>query len=744
MILTTPNRYSRGTKRTRVVSNLSHTRTIDSSSEDYRSVIDDLTVENQKLKRILKRYQKSQQTQAQGDKLFEVRIHGLPPAKKRKLEQTLQEFTSTLNDTEQPVTTFTQYKTPALVSYLSSNSASHSRAHDSAYASASADASTSQSNAKLSRRTDQSQNRNQNVKSYLQTISRGLLPKYSPIISERARMQLVVRRLERLFTGKITGGFGISQPQQQQEISQSAANAERHEQEANGYNVPAEGQREAKIIPTTSNRFPAGLRTCNLDTTSGDTHSRSDGSSDQRPTRPLDLDPSRAQTPFDNIQYMKHLGFGSPKMDPNKTFEEGEGWVYLNLLINLAQLHIFNVTTDFVRAAILKFSNRFELSQDGQSIRWKGGKSPTQLSIKSGSSTHQSTNGSAYRYEPLEDIFETGQSKQSTAGQSVNEKPSNESWRQDHTEIPASRINKFLNTQLAIGHYSPYVPIYHHLKPSERSSDASVENSPLSNSEHEQTEISHTQSLSSKTFQNFISKQADEGESGQIIYYTNAGFCTDLTKGIGDTDADYIDIGASQASIIGHGIGSVSSVHEPKGLLSLDLTDALENLSDFSEVFHGPLHGFEPFAIKQSPTSIDTCLQPELKVVPLQASGVGGVQPDDNFTIDVSVQHSGGCVPVQSEIVNAKMLVFPPASLPSPSYAFPSLSSSSNDESDSEADDSSEEADSRSIISNIVLPILQSAPSSESAESATSVFYNEHVESTCFRRSENTTSASRP
>ncbi|ODQ56475.1 hypothetical protein SAICODRAFT_109284 [Saitoella complicata NRRL Y-17804] len=49
------------------------------------------------------------------------------------------------------------------------------------------------------------------------------------------------------------------------------------------------------------------------------------------------------------------------------------GWVYLNIITNLAHLHLMNVTLPFVRAAVEKFSTRLELSEDGGMIRGRMG-----------------------------------------------------------------------------------------------------------------------------------------------------------------------------------------------------------------------------------------------------------------------------------------------------------------------------------------------------------------------------------
>ncbi|RKK62652.1 Frequency clock protein [Fusarium oxysporum] len=105
----------------------------------------------------------------------------------------------------------------------------------------------------------------------------------------------------------------------------------------------------------------------------------------QRASRPCNLDPDRAQIPSENMNYIRHLDLLSPNILPGQQsiqdiHLDAEGWVSLNLLYNLAQLHLINVTPDFVRSAVLEISTRFQLSTDGHKIRWRGGSKDTKFS----------------------------------------------------------------------------------------------------------------------------------------------------------------------------------------------------------------------------------------------------------------------------------------------------------------------------------------------------------------------------
>jgi hypothetical protein len=59
-----------------------------STMEEFRSVIDDLTIANKKLKK----YEKLYDDHLQDEELFEIRFHGLADHKKRELVEILRKF----------------------------------------------------------------------------------------------------------------------------------------------------------------------------------------------------------------------------------------------------------------------------------------------------------------------------------------------------------------------------------------------------------------------------------------------------------------------------------------------------------------------------------------------------------------------------------------------------------------------------------------------------------------------------
>lgn len=120
--------------------------TEDSGSSDFRAVIDDLTVQNKKLKRRLKKYEKLHDAHLKDEKLFEVRVHGLSSAKRRELEDILRNFAvnaagqATAGPTSQSSNLYDR-GVPSLKTHKTASSSSNFA--DSAYASNSASASAS-------------------------------------------------------------------------------------------------------------------------------------------------------------------------------------------------------------------------------------------------------------------------------------------------------------------------------------------------------------------------------------------------------------------------------------------------------------------------------------------------------------------------------------------------------------------------------------------------------------------------
>ena len=186
-----------------------------SSADEYRSVIDDLTIENKRLKEELRKFKQMGPNSLRNDKLFEVKVHGLPSKKKRELEATLRDFTTKL---QRSSTSTSRKRTPGKSKegnssgskHASSTSGSNSRPVDSAYASMRTGPSSSSNNTQPGQARAARLRSNQNIQQYLRDLPEGLWPKPTKL-TERDKKKLVVRRLEHLFTGKM-GGHGRDNP----------------------------------------------------------------------------------------------------------------------------------------------------------------------------------------------------------------------------------------------------------------------------------------------------------------------------------------------------------------------------------------------------------------------------------------------------------------------------------------------------------------------------------------------------
>ncbi|KAE8440531.1 hypothetical protein EG329_007267 [Mollisiaceae sp. DMI_Dod_QoI] len=516
---------------------------------DFRSVIDDLTIENKKLRKRLRRYERSQPSHLEKDKLFELKIHSLPSQKRRELEDVLRQFASSIEGSQNEGTNLSvedqRLPYPTLNPHLSiattntrhtcSSTTSNSRPNDSGYASMSTSGPTSTSN--FSQRLQlplekavglqPHVGKEQKIHSFLHDIPEGLLPKHSPVMTERQKKRIVVQRLEQLFTGRKGAKAGEnSQPLQQQEVSKSAARADQAVRDGSS-EEEEEGTREAHILPMdidVDSRKPSRLlgessteaSSSRVISDSSDEHSPERQSPKQRPTRPLDLDPDRAQIPSENIDYIRHLGLSTPRLvteDSADVAADAEGWIYLNLLINMAQLHIINVTPEFVRSALAAASEKFQLSRDGKKVRWRGGSEGTRFN----SDSEQS---SARNRSPQDGDNEQGNRKR----RKVEVGRFASAPVEVDSDIPMESSGVFNSFH--------YKPLFHH----QNSSSTGMVPT-------EESDFSFGSGPENESYPRWLSRGAcavssvsraggakrSRDEDGPIVFYSGAKFCTDLS-----------------------------------------------------------------------------------------------------------------------------------------------------------------------------------------------------------------------
>ena len=626
-----------------------------SNSEDFRSVIDDLTVQNQKLKKKLKKYEKLHCSHLQEEKLFEVRIHGLAADRKRELEETLRTFAASI-ETEMPdlpvqsipLQSLTPVNPLVTQHKPSSSSTSASKQLDSAYASMSGRTGGSHPQLQDQHKEDgigQASNAKQQIRSYLHDIPDSLMPKRSMGMSDRSKSKLVVKRLEQIFTGKGAAPRRHKQSHQQQEVSHLAARDDR--QAARGRwttkeGTIREGMREARILPSDAELPVETLSETNLashkshrssndgDDSARDTNASRDVSperTEQRPTRPLDLDIHRAQVPSDNIEYIRHLGLASPSKAPNEVSEEN-GWVYLNLLISMAQLHTLNVTPEFIRHAIAEVSAKFELSADGTKIKWRGGTDGTRMSSDSDDSDDLLKSKSTETSLP---VSKQGSFADLSGSQNPHtRRPLAAPESSAAPEIGAKRRPVPLGQGQDGGKFQ-YKPLFFHTAPSE--DDDSGRATEESSSGNGTGQNSGLNSGSHGIRESEAQLRRQNQGNGPIIFYNKARFCTDLS---GDRGSAMIDEDAYHRF-----------TEHPIGCSTPSTYDEEDECTDKS-VLDGPnsmkidIDGHTPTRSALDLEDLKSCIsdcEGSPRPVDMEASGLGGIQPEDNFVVKVQVRH---------------------------------------------------------------------------------------------------------
>lgn len=636
-----------------------HTMARSSSAEDFRSVIDDLTIENKRLKESLKKYKQFGRDLLREDKLFELKIHGLPRKKKRELEATLRDFAASLegspaaSSTQRANKSYTKHadrlKGSASNSKHASTSSSTSRPVDSAYASLSTgpssigltNASSGSFNMPWLAHTRSATDRK--VESYLQDIPEGLFPR--PVtLTEKDKKKLVVRRLEQLFTGKTlqrrdmsrdqsmaletqTGGGMLSVPPQTNEPSREAR-----------IQSPRLGKkkdtREDMSMSQSNGDDTQGDRTGDSSEHVGNNESPSTAEPpEQRATRPRDLDPDRAQVPSENMQYIRHLGVTAPeylsqtRYRPQDVSIDAEGWIHLNLLCSLAQLHIFNVTPDYIRSAVSERSAKFQLSRDGRKIRWRGGMEGTKFSSDSSGGSQRSP-----ETDTTDASNEGGQRKRqrTIAGGSVSS---------GRTQTKMRPQNSMASDGF---HYKPLFTRNHSSSADTSVDDTASEYGALDNSNYSPAFISGSGSPARRK----------RRHDGAIIYYTGAPFFTDLSGDPGDVSPTTYMTSSGQDY-------EFAPIEEERPGFPRTLSGS--SLS-FRPLFDGPeqmgLDNEEPELItgETAVSEDDDGLgftwsdNPEkLQLKPLEAHlepcGLGGVTPDDHFAVVVVTRHPMNCPP---------------------------------------------------------------------------------------------------
>ncbi|KAK1673957.1 frequency clock protein [Colletotrichum godetiae] len=623
-----------------------------SSADDYRSVIDDLTVEIKRLKDELKRYKQKGPELMKRDKLFEIKVHGLPKRKKRELESTLREFASGLESSTPSAEASSSRKKSRHNAHLhsgsgyaskhaSSSSGSHSRPVDSAYASMSTGANSSGTHLARPSVSSRTKSSEQKVENYLKDIPEGLYPRHM-VLTEKDRKKLIVRRLEQIFTGRISGR-NLARPQQNSSaniasyapimVEPTTGNTTTHHGPSNvpiGYYEPS---REAPILDMDGKKNVA--KDGESSNSNGDQRDSSgnwtnavDVSStsppdapppEQRPTRPLDLDPDRMQNPTANMDYIRHLGLAPPHLTALSTdgdvSPDADGWVYLNLLCSMAQLHMLNVAPDYIRSAVSEKSTKFQLSRDGRKIRWRGGTEGTKFSSDSSGNTSQRSRSDESDEAQPDD---QGKKRKHHSGK-------NGSYSTSYGKNPSE--------QSKLEHPIPSADTFHY-KPLFVHQSSSAEQTSLDDVGSSYGAAEDSNNGESRWDGSGSSRRKRRRLDGAIIYYSGAPFCTDLSGDPGDASPASYMTSSGQDQQLSSSAGFIrpalpyrtesgsALVYRPlvEGRKAPSVAVTTENGSDESD---GGIEADFPWSnVPQDAVSSK-----------LDACGLGGVIPDDHFVV---------------------------------------------------------------------------------------------------------------
>jgi hypothetical protein len=489
------------------------------------------------------------------------------------------------------------------------------------------------------------QGKEQKIHSFLHNIPGGLLPKQPLVMTERQKKKVVVQRLEQLFTGKKAIIGEHSQPLQQQEVARSAALAD---QPTDDDSISKEGIREANMLPyVDSGPRPAkisGEFTSETQTSESSGESSPDHrtSLDQRPTRPLDLDPDRAQIPSDNVEYIRHLGLSTPQLTSENFADaaaDAAGWTYLNLLVNMAQLHFINVTPDFVRSAVAEVSEKFQLSEDGKKIRWRGGAQGTQLSSESDAGS-----GGNRFLDDSDSLEECNRKRRKVDVGRFASVP---------VDVPTSTLQTRTRGSSKILHYTP---LFRHRRSSLSRMTSSDKSASLEEYETKNGSLagraSHPPKMWSASSGSRGEKRLDEGP---IVFYSGAKFYTDLSGDRGEisTPLHVLGVGSDGYSNQSqNAIGcSPRSQNHPFNRTSSGSMFSFRPFRDYSkvpdimqteetrpktpELLKADLED-EDFFVEVSPK----ISSPSTPLQAFDASGLGGTQPADHFAVRVETRRT--------------------------------------------------------------------------------------------------------
>ena len=334
------------------------------------------------------------------------------------------------------------------------------------------------------------------------------------------------------------------------------------------------------------------------------------------------------------MKYMRHLGLATLQDVSDTVFSgedvapDAEGWVWLNLLCNMAQLHILNVTPSFIRNAVNEKSAKFQISPDGQKIRWRGGTEGTRFASDS-----SGTNSRRERSTDEEAWEDAGPGALRKRAKTLSTSAIHASSATNSSNSRGKSLHLH-NANSSMFHYKPLFT--HHEQPMGQTSDEAVS---LGGIDSNGNSNSRWESSGIGTSSCFGSRQVE----GSIIYYNGAPFCTDLSRdppvvlSMPSTSPDASSREASSPSR--PATGAELDWSRPSQPLPRALAHRIPAATpDVPEVEE---NGNEEYIVPGSddeemfPWGESTDKPPRPRISKLEAAGLGGIVPEDHFLVHV-------------------------------------------------------------------------------------------------------------
>ncbi|KAL8674310.1 MAG: hypothetical protein Q9168_001303 [Polycauliona sp. 1 TL-2023] len=384
--------------------------------------------------------------------------------------------------------------------------------------------------------------------------------------------------------------------------------------------------------------------------------------------------------------------------------QPSQDWVYLNLLVNMAQLHTLNVTSEFVRRTIQESSTKLVLSDDGCKVRWRGHAHDTSSSPKKEveSPTTSLTFPTASR--SVEQVDRGISIKRKDGVQVV---PTTDL---QPAAIPVRRPSSMISRER--------VPNLHYKPMFASRKSRSAQSHDLKDDRSDDSDISSSSKAS------FLAEPNDGNQNGPMVFLDRDPFFLDLSA---DPPNGDLLVQTPYGRVAETPLGSRNRSTRMYREIERRSSCALPAGSD--EVLHNSIQFKSLTIYNDDPNPIDRSTT-DVEHVELEASGMGGIQLEDNFAIDVQTeQHPplSQSVPPEEDVqashtisvpsnrllpthqrpvpvshhrrlVSATTTHLSPSPLPPPSYVYPAMSSSSSSDAPSDDDDILNDVDSVSEL----------------------------------------------